>query len=165
MKDIKIDDLAKYEVITFVISKEWIETKYFEKIDGTFKILLSDPIKFENKIIILIEGYDNEPRPIWEIDEIREYFKTLDLLFPYWFYFMKKGKKSIEFGIKMIMLLLIPSKIISNNGKVASIEYDIPTSIEFMNMHFHYLNELTDKLGLSLEENKRISKEVIECFQ
>lgn len=165
MKNINFSDLTKYETIIFMLTKEWIETKYFVEIDQAFKTLLSDPIKFENKIIILIDGFDNDPRPIWQINEIREYFETLDLLFPYWFYFLKKEKESNDFGLKMIMLLLVPSKIVNNNGKIATTEYDIPLYEKFMKAHFHYLNELTDKIGATIEENKRISKEVLECFQ
>lgn len=164
MKDINLEELGKYGIITLIISKEWIETKYLEEIDRTFKILLSDPIKFEDKIIILIEGYNNDTRPIWEINEIREYFKTLDLLFPYWFYFLKKEKEANYFGLKMIMLLLVPTKTLNNNGEIATTEFDIPEYGKFMMSHFHYLNELTDKLELPIEENKRISEEVIKCF-
>ena len=42
MKDINLEELGKYGIITLIISKEWIETKYLEEIDRTFKILPID---------------------------------------------------------------------------------------------------------------------------
>lgn len=165
MGNISLEELEKYEIITLVISKEWIDTRFFIEIDEVFKTFLFNPVKFENKIIILIEGYDNDKRPIWDISEIREYFKILDLLFPYWFYFLKKEEKSDKFGIKMLMFLLVPIKIIGNNGNVATTEFDIPAYEKFMMYHFHYLNELTDKLKYPLEENKRITKLIMNCFE
>lgn len=160
------EEINKYDAVIFRIPKDWIDNKYFIEIDNSLKKLLEEPIIYENRLLILIDGYDDDPRPLWEITEVREYFKTLDLLFPYWFYFFNKNKDLQNLvGIKLLMLLLVSTKTIKKTREVATTEYDIPEFKNFMNYHFRYLNELTDKLNLSLEENKKISKEVIECLQ
>lgn len=155
----------KYGIIISVITKEYIDIKNFEEVQNFYSQMLDDPLKYENKVVIVIDGYENDDRELFEIQEIRDYFLTLDRLFPYWFYFLAKRNDIPYSPLKLIMMLLVPTQIINRNNQKNTIEYDIPEFIKFMNNHFHYLNELTDKLGLPLEENKRISEEVIKCFK
>lgn len=155
----------KYEIIVSVISKDYIDNHNFEEINSFYQQILDDPIKYENKIVLSIDGYDDDPRELYEIAEIRDYFSILDKLFPYWFYFLNKEVNSTSSSLRLIMLLSIPVKIIQASTEKKDIEFDVEKFIEFMNIHFHYLNELTDKLGLSLEENMRISNEVNENFK
>lgn len=154
-----------YGAIISVISKEYIDTSNFEEVLGFFNQMLEEPKKHEGKVHLMIEGYDDDKREIFEIPEIRDYFTILDKLFPYWFYFISREIDSRYSSLNLIMMLLVPIQIISGSDKKKSIECDRPKFIEFMKNHFYYLNELTENIGLSLEENKKISYEVLEVFK
>lgn len=154
-----------YSVIMSVITKEYVDTNNFEDVENFYRQMLKKPLHYENKLMIVIDGYDDDDRELFEIQEIRDYFFTLDKLFPYWFYFLKRDVEQIHSPLKLIAMLLVPCKIVANNSAKNTIEYDIDKFNTFMENHFHYLNELTDKLSLPLKENRRISLEVIDCFK
>ena len=154
----------EFKLITLKITKEWIQSSYFIEVNITLNNILNEATKYESKIGFLIEGYDDDPRELWVIDEVKEYFQTLDLLFPYWFYFLHKDRDIGYIGTKEMILLLVPAKIINNTGEVATIELDESLMKDSIDFHFHYLNELTNKLGISIDENKRISSEVLKAI-
>jgi len=164
MKDTDNINPDKYDKIMSVISKEYIENKDFEYVQNFYNQMLENPTKYENKVILIIQGYDDDPRELFEINEVREYFSTLDKLFPYWFYFIYRKIEEGYSSLKLIMLLLVPCEVIDlNNGK-KSIEYDLKEYAKFIKIHFHYFNELTDKLNMTLEENKRICSEIYKNY-
>lgn len=164
MKDTEKINPEEYQRVVSSISKEYIDNKDFDYVQNFFNQMLEEPLGYANKVVLMVEGYDNDPRELFEIQEIREYFSTLDRLFPYWFYFINREKNNGYSSLSLIMLLLVPNKIIKlKNGK-NSIEYEIEKFKEFMDIHFHYFNEITDKIGMSLEENKKITKEIFENF-
>jgi hypothetical protein len=162
MKKVNIEN---FDQVVFVITKEHIDHQDFEEVQSFLNLLMEDPIKYESKIFLVIHGYDNDSRELYEIQEIRDYFVILDKLFPYWFYFMLKKIEKNHSSLSLIMLLLVPFEINSEKEGVKNVEYDIQKFNDFMNIHFHYLNELTDKLGLSDEVNKRISLDVLNVFK
>lgn len=157
-------DPKKYEAVFSVITKENIENSDFDEIMGFYNDVLENAIDYENKIMLIIDGYDNDPRELHQIPEVCDYFKTLDKLFPYWFYFLKRDVESLHNPLKMLVFLLIPVKIVNKNTNRQTLEYDMEDFTKFMEYHFHYFNELTDKLNLPDSENERIGKEIIKVL-
>jgi len=153
-----------FDVIVCVITKECIANSNFEEVLGFYEYILHEPLKYENKLNLMVKGYEDDPRELYEIEEVRAHFSVLDRLFPYWFYFLNKTGEVATSPLGLIASLLVPIECLETISGEKYIQYDTEKFIEFMNIHFHYLNELTDKLGLSLEENKRISVHVAKCF-
>jgi hypothetical protein len=50
--------------------------------------------RLKGRLIFEIRGYEDDPRDLWEIPEVRAWMKALDQAFPYWFYFMDVGPGS-----------------------------------------------------------------------
>lgn len=116
----------------------------------------------EGKFNILVTGFDDDGRELHEIEEVRRYFDFLDRCFPYWFYFLIKTLPPNYSPIKLLMALVVPfESVVQHNAKMKSIEFNGPKLQQFMRIHFDYLNELSDELGLPESENLRISKEVM----
>ena len=153
----------KYDLIQLVISREEIESFDHIRILKTLEEMKANALKFEGKLNILIHGYDDDPRELYEIAEIRAYVDFLDRSFPYWFFFLtKKIKKPLSPFVTLISLLVPYTSILQKSAESRLVQFDEQALHEFINIHFHFLNELTDELNISLEENKRISKEVID---
>lgn len=53
---------------------------------------------------ILFGGYDEDPRPLWQIPDVRQYISSLNDQFPYWLFFMSY----ILPNFASIVLCLIP---------------------------------------------------------
>ncbi|HQT64291.1 MAG: hypothetical protein B7Z75_04605 [Acidocella sp. 20-57-95] len=87
-------DPALETLKTFVQSAEII-ADYFEKLDISFY------------------GYDQDPRELFEIPEVRKYVYKLDEKFPYWLFFLSKS----HFGLQCLLLCFLPPHL-SKEAKI-----------------------------------------------
>ena len=78
------------DFIHIVIGKEQIETKDIKSVYSSLSVLLADQrtvLRFRNAVNLSIDGYNDDPRELFEIGEVRNYIQELDSRFPYWFLF------------------------------------------------------------------------------
>ena len=76
-------DLTDFLIIS--ISKKEIESKKVNQIIGMLNRLLENKetiIYFRERVDIVVTGYDNDSRELWEIPEVRNYIVELDSQFP-----------------------------------------------------------------------------------
>jgi hypothetical protein len=50
--------------------------------------------RFHRKVSLVIDGYDDDPRDLYDIAEVRGWVQLLDIAFPFWFYFLWLGPQS-----------------------------------------------------------------------
>ena len=50
--------------------------------------------RFHRKVTLFIDGYDDDPRELNAIDEVRSWVRLIDIAFPFWFYFLSLGPES-----------------------------------------------------------------------
>lgn len=149
---------ARVDQLILMASKEEVEAG---NIDGALASLqkLLNPAnarKFRGRLIFGIRGYDDDPRDLWEIEDIRSWMQKIDREFPYWFYFMDTGPSST---LSFIAFSLCQYEKVSG-GKV------IPTEElqRFLLSHFVAMNDLSRKIGETQEETDARSKEIAVFF-
>jgi hypothetical protein len=52
---------------------------------------------------IYVDGYNDDPRDLWEIPEVKEYFRNIDARFPYWLFFFDKANPSVLVILECIL--------------------------------------------------------------
>lgn len=82
-------------IIHWVITKEDIKNNNYSKILKLLKILSDEGIRSRGKLGISFYGYDNNPKDVYEINEIRNYVKKLFNKYPYIFYFLTNYDNSL----------------------------------------------------------------------
>jgi hypothetical protein len=147
------------DFLSIAISKQDIETKNWEPTIEILKSLMVDVKtiqKFFDRVDIGITGYDNDPRELWEIQEVKQFIRKLDIEFPYWFYFLTK----LGGGLKMITFCCI------NTAKYSSTQVNFdPVSMEqFYNKQFEAMNQIGDLIGMSEDENEELTENIIGYF-
>lgn len=150
-------DLPDDLVIT-ILRKE-IESNDFSRILRKLKCLLLSnnlTLKMRRKIEFAFDGYNEDIRELYEIVEVRNYVKKLSQDFPYLFYFIKiPGNYET--------LKVIANCYIVNDKEIKSNNRDNSLSLQFfLTQQFIGLNELTDRINLSIKDNKIMSEEVIK---
>ena len=115
--------------------------------------------KCQGKIYISVYGYENDTRELWEIPEVREWFTIIEPVVKYWFYFLSTDP--ISQGLKLLMSCLCDLKSIGG-GKW---QYDSHEFANFLQRNYIWLNEITNSLSMTIEENKIISDAVFEYFK
>jgi hypothetical protein len=92
-------ELEPKELVSIIITRREIESGDISNslsVLHTFKKDKKSIRRFCNKIDLSISGYDDDPRELWEIHEVKSYFKQLDKAFPYWFYFITKHSGALK---------------------------------------------------------------------
>lgn len=144
------------EVLVIKISREEIETNDLTRVLSKLEyLIMSDnlALKMRRKIEFSFDGYNHDIRELYEIEEVRNYVINLSEAFPYLFFFTKLDGNYETLKVFANCYIKSDKKIVLDNYSPLEI---------FMIQQFEGLNELTDRLSLSGEENKIISEETIE---
>lgn len=157
-------DLTKFELINLVITKEEIDCFDHVKQLELLNEIKKQPFDFNSKLMLIVYGYDNDPRELWEIVEIRNYFNFLDRCFPYWFYFLNRQIPSNLNSLGLIAMLVVDIEVIKQTNKQKTIQLNMDQLNEFLKLHFYYLDQFSEEIGLSIEANKKISEEIIKVY-
>src|SRR3989337_1694677 len=111
--------------------------------------------RFKGRLLFGISGYDDDPRELYQIPEVRLWMRELDFMFPYWFYFLVRKPATMEF-----VTFSLCDYVETPSG--AQIKPDVLA--EFVSTHFAAMNKLCEKLGETEEEIDKLSKEIEACF-
>lgn len=119
----------------------------------------------QGKVEFSFSGYDDDPRELYEIEEVRQYIAILSPKLPELFFFISTEKPAgtlITFSLCQtdISFKGEPSK----NAKMRRIEFETSKVAEFLESHFYGLNEMTDWLNMPVEENKVITLNIFRCL-
>ena len=113
--------------------------------------------KFRNRVDIAFEGYDTDPREIFEVAEIRKFVRQLDDVWPYWFFFLTKDTSAL-----MALPLCLCNFTKIGPGRT---QIDPGCMYEFVTKHFHHSNLLFEKFNIPHDINATMTAEVIQYFR
>jgi len=121
------------------------------------KLLEADNTRdFFERVEFCVTGYDNDPRELCEIPEVRNWMAMLDQKFPYWFLFLNKDSQSLGFvTFTLCHYIKMPE---------GGIFLDPAGLQNFMLVHFAAVNELADQGILTEDENQTISENVADYY-
>lgn len=150
---------AVSEPIFLVFSREQILTMDLQEPLAVLRQLAGNPEKAVvacGRISLVFDGYDTDPRELFEIPEVRRYIQQLDALWPYWFYFLSQADDSI----KIIESCLCDS--IEVVPGVTSIDTEQLNNC--LTRHFSALNSYCEALNLPESTIEDISEGVISLI-
>ena len=177
MKD-SLSDLQEYWVfnemiaaspyIHFVVGRyeiEHIDTarprNFFDRLRSTKELAH----RCQGKVEISFHGYDDDFRELFEIDEVRNYVSKLDAALRELFFFARTEEP--HFMLKLFALCQADVEWVDGRSTATvkrTVTFDNRNLWEFLNRHWPGLNEMTEWLSMTLEENKKISSDVMRCF-
>lgn len=145
--------------LNVVISREEVASIDTSSTMKTLSRLLADRETVQRcrgRIQIAFYGFDDDPREVYEIPDVRRFCVELDKLFPYWFYFLSTDNETL----KMIAFCLVPVTKIAP-GLVKPSRLGLAS---FLASHFLAMNTLFENYRLEEEINIEISDRVNEYF-
>ena len=141
------------QTLDLIISSQEIVNNNFYPTQMLFKYLTTDSWyikRYKEKVKFSIIGYADDNRKVWEIPEVREFINYLDILFPYWFYFLDKKND----GLKIIMLCC--SGPVESLNKPHNLDQDI--FMPFLITHYRALNVMCQKADMNYYETQSLSR-------
>jgi hypothetical protein len=115
-----------------------------------------------NGMIFGIEGYDQDPREILSIPEIRRFYTAFHSVWPYWLYFCNLDTEAL----KMMVFCCLPSIAamkVDSRPNIA-VEYKPLELLRFVSNDFGPMNIMCDRAGLAERLIYDRSKAVFEYF-
>ena len=148
-------------IVLMVDSKEVVAkdvsrvTDFWRRLCATKELALH----CQGKIEIGIYGYDDDPRELFEIEEVRQFIRILDEALPELFFFACAGKPATTLMLFVFCLAGISWEgERSTPGDPRKYIVDFGMLGPFLERHFSGLNLIAEWLGLSEKEIERMSK-------
>lgn len=97
LKFTNIDGLVENSqpaIVVLMIGRDHIETGNIAEALTSLHVLADSPESaalYRECLSIVVDGYNEDPRAIWEIPEVRDYFARLTNEWPHWTWFMARG--------------------------------------------------------------------------
>ena len=80
----------EFDLIVLAEEREMIERGDISRISEIIHSFHQFAKNYEGNIAFAIDGYDDDPRELYEISEVRRWFAKLDKEFPYMMYFLSE---------------------------------------------------------------------------
>ncbi|MBX8597712.1 DUF4365 domain-containing protein [Pseudomonas cichorii] len=162
------DIIVNHKFFLYIIDRADVEALDFSSVRGFFDRIRSTRELAEHcqgKIEISFHGYDQDPRELFEILEVRAFASYLSAVLPELLFFAYTGERSR--GLRAISLCLAeikrPSSTPNADNKIP-IEYSTEEIAHFLDKLWPGLNELTEWLNMTIDENKKITFDVIRAL-
>ena len=142
-----------------VVRREEVEKCIFEPILNTLQVLMDGSetaLRFQNNVTISFQGFEQDQRELFEIEEGREFFEQLNAKWYPWLFFMTKD---VHVSPLAEIALCLCRYTRSSNGLFIPVKKD---SRRFFWDQFGALRGLCKAHDLSKEQTETAVQEVID---
>ncbi len=155
---------AKDQKIIVVCDSASIATGDISQVLSLLKRLTGDrasAMSAEGAVTLVFNGYDDDPRELESIPEVREWFAKLFEAWPYWSFFACR----IDQTVPLVLTLLIPGDTVIGEPGMMGWEFDADKLKPLLFEMFGYQNELIERLEIGEDVNERASRDFIDAVQ
>jgi hypothetical protein len=147
------------EPVFLMFSRRQVETSDIDEPLQFLRGLTANPraaLEYCGRISLIVDGYNDDPREIFEVPEVRAFIKSIDQQWPYWFFFLSQADDSI----KMLESCLCDT--IEVIPGVASI--DLEQMERSLVRHFGAMNRLCEAMNVPEAKIEEISEGIISLI-
>lgn len=150
-------------ILVLSVSREEIEAGLTGNLVDRLMTLSDSPEhtrRFANATVFSVDGYNNDPRELYEIDDVVAFIRKVDEIWPYWFHFLEKDRESM--GI--VLMLLIGARTIRGPGGQLGALFERDRIQPVMARQFGGMNQLYEMHGVSAEDNAVMTAQIDTCL-
>lgn len=139
-----------HDLVVYQFSRSKVELGDFTHFVGLY-----DPAKLPtgrrlrammNTLCFLVEGFDDDPRELHAIPEVRSFYQAFHEAWPYWLYFC--NLESEEFRMMVLCCLPSMSSVKLDQRTDVAVEFDRIELLHFLSGDFGPLNSLCERGGM-----------------
>jgi len=154
------------DLICYQFSRDRVEAgdaKDFLSRFGKFRVPVGKQLKgMMNSLALMIEGYDDDPREIYAIPEVRTFYQQLWQRWPYWLYFCNLDT---EILMMMVMCCLDSLDSLKVQGQPqVQVQINPLEVVQFISGGFAPMNEMCERAGMSERQIFERTKAVFGYF-
>ena len=121
----------------------------------------SSAMSAEGAVTLVFNGYDDDPRELESIPEVREWFAKLFEAWPYWSFFASR----IDQTVPLVLTLLMPGEAVAGEPGMVGWAFDLEKLKPLLFKMFGYQNELIERLGIGEDVKERSSRDFLEAVK
>ena len=143
-------------IVVILIELESIEKQDVSTTASIFAAMMANKesaVAYSQRVEIMIDGFDEDPRELWEIQEVRHYLRCLLTACPY-IMFLAFPEGSM---LQVFLAAWVYESELDKNTQEKRIE-------RFLEITFSSLNQVIHRLALSVELNEKISNDAIRSL-
>lgn len=116
-----------------------------------------------DNLALMIEGYDDDPREVYAIPEIRAFYQRLWERWPYWLYFCNLESENL---MMMTMCCLDSMDALKVKGRAqVQVSLDPLEVVRFISGGFVPMNEMCERAGMSERQIYLRTQAVFKYFK
>lgn len=121
----------------------------------------SSAMSAEGAVTLVFHGYDDDPRELEAIPEVRQWFAQLNEAWPYWSFFASR----IDQTVPLVLTLLLPGESVAGEPGMSGWSFDVDKLAPLLLELFCHQSELIERLEIGEDVNERASNDFIEAVQ
>ncbi|MCR4298531.1 MAG: chlororespiratory reduction 6 domain-containing protein [Gallionella sp.] len=121
----------------------------------------SSAMSAEGAVTLVFHGYDDDPRELEAIPEVRAWFARLFATWPYWSFFASR----IDQTVPLILSLLLSGEAMAGEPGMVGWCFDLDELKPLLLEMFCHQNELIERLEIGEDVNVRVTHDFLEAVQ
>jgi len=155
------------DLIVYQFSREKVEQTdfgHFLSLYGPPSLPVGKALKsLLGRMMFCVQGYDADPREVYLIPEVRQFYRAFHDAWPYWLYFADLHQD----GLKMMVFCCLRSfTALKIDGRATcAVEYDPLELVQFIAHDLPHMNGLCERARMTEQEIFERTREVFQYFR
>ena len=148
------------EPVVLLISRREVEAGDLASVLSRLKVFLAtreDAWLYRGQMTLVVDGYNNDPRELVDIPEVRTLLRGLESSWPHWAYFFNQ----VDDSIKLLLSCVAGSRFLGRGA----VEMDADLVAAALGRAFDGMNLIFDRYGFPEDELEQMSNGLVEVLQ
>ena len=148
------------ELVVLLISRREVEAADIASVLSRLKPFLAtreDAWRYRGQMTLVVDGYNNDPRELVDIPEVRNLLRGLESSWPQWAYFFNQ----VDDSIKLLLSCVAGHRFLGRGA----VEMDADLVAGALARGFGGMNAVFERFGFPEDELERMSKGLVEVLE
>ena len=148
------------EPVVLLISRREVEAGDLASVLSRLKPFLAtreDAWRYRGQMTLVVDGYNNDPRELVDIPEVRTLLRGLESSWPQWAYFFNQ----VDDSIKLLLSCVAGSRFLGRGA----VEMDAELVAATLGRAFGGMNMVFERFGFPEDELEKMSNGLVEVLQ
>ena len=148
------------EPVILMISRREVEAGDVASVVSRLKVFLAtreDAWLYRGQMALVVDGYNNDPRELVDIPEVRTMLRQFEAAWPYWAFFFNQ----VDDSIKLLLSCAAGSRFLGRGA----VEMDADQVAAALARGFDGMNTIFDRFGFPEGELEKMSDGLVEVLQ
>ena len=148
------------EPVVLLISRREVDAGDIVSVLSRLKVFLAtreDAWRYRGQMTLVVDGYNNDPRELVDIAEVRALLRGLEAEWPHWAYFFNQ----VDDSIKLLLSCVAGSRFLGRGA----VEMDVDLVAGTLARGFDGMNMVFDRFSFPEDDLEKMSNGLVEVFQ